>query len=159
MSEIASAPALQIRRAEPPDWPGIRALVSDAGLPEDGLDAALPSSVIAVAGAAPDAATVVGCAAIERYGRAGILRSVAVVQGRRGTGVGGAVVAAAEALAADLAIDDLFLLTETAAGWFPRLGYEPADRSDVPADVAASPEFAYACPVSAVLLRKRLAGP
>ena len=84
------------------------------------------------------------------------MRSVCVVADRRGTGLGRSLVAAAEALAATRGIDDLYLLTETAADWFPRLGYEPTLRASVPAALAASPEFVNACSESAAVLRKRL---
>ena len=53
-------------------------------------------------------------------------------------------------------VDELFLLTETAAEWFARLGYTPDGREAAPASLQASPEFTGACPVSAALLRKRL---
>jgi amino-acid N-acetyltransferase len=63
-------------------------------------------------------------------------------------------VARAEALARARGIGELYLLTETAPEWFPRLGYLPGDRSRVPAALAASPEFTGACPDSARLFRK-----
>ena len=69
-------------------------------------------------------------AAIERFGDDGLLRSVVVAPDHRGSGVGQALVAAAEALAREAGIRDLWLLTETAIDWFPRLGYEVVERAD-----------------------------
>ena len=67
------------------------------------------------------------------------------------------LVAEAEALAAEQGIDDLFLLTETAVHWFPRLGYVATTREAAPAEMTTSPEFASVCPVSAAVLHKQLA--
>ena len=78
---------------------------------------------------ARDGDAVVAAAALERYGDAALLRSVVVAPDRRRPGVGRGIVAAAESLARDEGVRDLYLLTETAVDWFPRLGYEPVDRS------------------------------
>jgi amino-acid N-acetyltransferase len=133
------------------DRPAIEALLTLAGLPLDGLEAALPAALVARSGG-----VVVGCAAIEAYGTAGLLRSVCVAADLRGTGVGSLLVAAAEDLAANRGLTELYLLTETAEGWFPRLGYGVTTRASVPAALTASPEFTGACPESAAVLRKRL---
>jgi amino-acid N-acetyltransferase len=63
----------------------------------------------------------------------------------------------AEAFAAESGIETLFLLTETAEEWFPRLGYSASTRGTVPATLAASPEFADECPYSAAVFRKSIA--
>jgi N-acetylglutamate synthase-like GNAT family acetyltransferase len=140
-----------IERTRDADRPAIEALLRANGLPLDGLRQALPLSV-----AARDEGRIVGCAAVEAYGTAGLLRSVCVAESHRSTGIGRSLVAEAEALAAGTGIDELFLLTETAAAWFPRLGYVAAARDEAPADMAASPEFVSACPVGAAVFRKRL---
>ena len=133
------------------DRPAIEGLLTEGGLPLDGLEMALSTAVVARA-----VGGVVGCAAIEPYGSIGLLRSVCVAPTMRGTGLGGRLVAAAESLAEAHGIGELYLLTETAIGWFPRLGYEPAERSSVPAALANSPEFTGACPESAAIFRKPL---
>ena len=140
-----------VERIGPRDREALEALLRANHLPLDGLDLALPLSVVA-----RDGDELIGCAAVQRYGSAGLLRSVCVEERHRSTGVGQALVDAVEGLAAGGGISELFLLTETAAGWFPRLGYEAAVRADAPAEMAASPEFVSACPVSASVLRKRL---
>jgi len=133
------------------DRPAIERLLSRSGLPLDGLDIAISAAVVVRADE-----SVVGCAAIEPYGTVGLLRSVCVASDLRGTGVGHQLVDAAEKLAARRGISELWLLTETAERWFPRLGYEPATRAAIPAALAASPEVAGACPRSAAVLHKRL---
>ena len=146
-------PVVAVRAAGPADLPAVRALLSAASLPLDGADQAFEQGVVAVAGG-----IVVGAAALERYGTDGLLRSVVVEPGQRGTGVGRALVAAAETLAAGLGIRDLYLLTETAVEWFPRLGYVMLDRAAAPGGIAGSWEFRFACVERGVLMYRSLEG-
>jgi amino-acid N-acetyltransferase len=140
-----------IEPARDSDRTAIEGLLAGAGLPLDGLELALDTAVVA---RGTDA--IEGCAAVEPYGSYGLLRSVCVAAGLRGTGMGHRLVEAAEQLAASRGIAELYLLTDTAEGWFPRLGYVPATRAQVPAALTASPEFTDACPQSAAVLYKRL---
>jgi len=140
-----------IEDARPTDLPATECLLHSNGLPTAGLELAIGTAVVARADH-----RIVGCAAIEIYGSAGLLRSVCVERGHRGVGLGRRLVQRAEAVARHRRVDELFLLTETAADWFPRLGYEPDCRESAPGPLQASPEFTGACPVSAALLRKRL---
>jgi amino-acid N-acetyltransferase len=143
---------IEIRRAQAGGRTAIEQLLVSNDLPLDGLDVALPLALVAL-----DGGRLVGCGAIEPYGSSGLLRSVCIEAGARGTGVGRRLVDELENLALASGIDELYLLTETAGTWFPRFGYEPVERSGVPAAMAASAEFTTACPVSALLLRKSLA--
>jgi amino-acid N-acetyltransferase len=119
----------------------VEALLASASLPLDGAaDAVARAGVVARL-----SGTVVGAAALELYGAAGLLRSVVVSADHRGTGLGRAVVAAAEALARAEGVRDLYLLTETAIDWFPRLGYVPVERAVALAAVGASIEFTTVC--------------
>jgi amino-acid N-acetyltransferase len=93
---------------------------------------------------------------VERHGDAGLLRSVVVDEAVRGTGIGRAIVAATEDLARGASIRELYLLTETAADWFPRLGYEIVERPAAAAVVGASIEFTTVCRDTGVPMRKRL---
>jgi amino-acid N-acetyltransferase len=140
-----------IERALDSDRTAIESLLVASGLPLDGLEIALPTFFVA-----RDDGSVVGCAGFERYGPAGLLRSVCVAPELRGTGVGRELVDAAEQLAVSVGVSELFLLTETAEAWFPRLGYASAARTSVPASLTASPEFTSVCPDTAAVLRKTL---
>lgn len=142
---------IEVEPARAGDRPAIESLLTKNGLPTDGLELAISAAVVA-----RDGDRLVGCAAVEPYAPVGLLRSVCVSSELRGTGLGHRLVDAAELLAAARGIDELFLLTETAIDWFPRLGYLPDERSSAPAKVRNSPEFTGACPESAALLRKSL---
>ena len=145
---------MRFDRATASDVPAVEALLSAAGLPLDGAAEALNLGVVA-----RDEATgaIVAAAAIERYGDAGLLRSVVVAPELRGTGLGRALVAEAEALARSVGIRDLYLLTETAIDWFPRLGYEVVDRAAATAAVGESIEFTTVCRDTGVPMRRVLA--
>jgi amino-acid N-acetyltransferase len=143
---------MPIKRAAADDWPAIRDLLTEAGLPLDGAAEAFATGVVASHGD-----RLVGCAAIESYDGAALLRSVAVVPDQRGTGVGTSLIHAIEDLARDGRVMSVILLTETAEHWFSRLGYASIDRSSVPADVAGSIEFVTACSANAVAMRRTLA--
>ena len=143
---------MQIERARPSDLPAVEALLSAAGLPFAGAALAFESGVVA-----RDGEAVVGAAGVERYGSAGLLRSVVVAPDRRGAGLGHDLVAAAEDLARHEGVRELFLLTETAIGWFPRLGYTVIPRDNARAAVSRSIEFTTACLEAAIAMRRVLA--
>ena len=139
------------QRATAADWPSVRDLLVRVNLPLDCAQSAFETGFVAV-----EDDHVVGCAAIETYDGTALLRSVAVAPERQGSGVGSALVHAAEALARTTGADEMILLTDTAAPWFGRLGYERMDRDGAPADGAASIEFVSACSESAIAMRRSL---
>lgn len=143
---------MRVERAEPSDIAAVEELLAAAGLPLAGVAQAFETGVVA-----RDGETVVGAAGVERYGSAGLLRSVVVAPDRRGTGLGHDLVAAAEGLARDEGVRELYLLTETAIDWFPRLGYAAVPRDEAMAAVGGSIEFTTACAEAAMAIRRRLA--
>jgi hypothetical protein len=50
----------------------------------------------------------------------------------------------------------VYLLTETAADWFPRLGYVPMARQGISGPVLRSVEFTTACSETAVVMSRDL---
>lgn len=147
----ATAGSPSIRAATPNDWPPIAALLSASGLPLDGAAEHLHAFVLAERDG-----VVVACAAVERYGDVGLLRSVAVASPERGTGTGALLVARCVADASASGAASLVLLTTTAERYFLRFGFEVIDRARVPEPVQASAEFQGACPASAVAMRLAL---
>ena len=129
----------------------------------------LRSAELPTAGLADDDAThlwvalhegeVVGSAAIEVHGRDAVLRSVCVASRGRGTGVGASLVTRCISEGRERGLRNLYLLTETAAGWFPRFGFVPIERDAVPEAIAASIGFASLCPASAVAMALSLSPP
>ncbi|MBP1705548.1 MAG: GCN5-related N-acetyltransferase [Chloroflexi bacterium] len=129
-------------------------LLAGADLPRAGFDAVLAAGDVLVARDTRGRA--IGCAAMERHGAAVLLRSVAVDPAWRGHGLGRRLVDTVLARARSSGAREAYLLTETAAGFFDRLGWERCSRSDVPPAVAGSVEFTSACPLSAVAMRRAI---
>ena len=90
---------------------------------------------------------------MERHGDSGLLRSVAVDVEWRGRGIAERLIEDRIAWARRTGIRDLYLLTTTAASYFPRFGFTPVDRADVADGIKASSEFADVCPSSATVMK------
>lgn len=141
------------RRARPEDMAAVRALIERCGLDADGLD----DAVVYVS---ESDGHIVGTVALEQHATgadaAFLLRSAAVEPAVRGQHVGHALVRAAlrhvDSLRAPVG-----LLTETAQDYFPRFGFEPVSRDELPKPLHESSQLRGACPESAhALLRPAL---
>jgi amino-acid N-acetyltransferase len=141
-----------IEAAADRDLPQVHRLLEQLHLPLDGLDDHLETMLVVREGS-----RVVGTAALEVYPDAALLRSVAVDAGQQGRHLGHQLTEAALSLAKAHGAEAVFLLTTTAERFFPKFGFEPIARDEVPASVRASVEFTSACPASAIVMRKRLA--
>ena len=133
------------------DLPAVEALLSQAGLPLDGLRRSERLTVARMDG------RIVGAAALEAYENGVLLRSVVVAEELRNSGLGQRLTLAALAAASRLGHRTAYLLTTTAGGFFSRFGFVAIDRAEVPADVKQSVEFTSACPASALVMRAPLA--
>jgi len=141
-----------ITPAGPADLPAILELLTASKLPRAGIEDHLASTLLARVDSG-----VVGTAALELYGRAALLRSVAVATRFQGQGLGAALTVAALDLARRRGVRTVYLLTETAGRFFPRFGFRPITRADVDVAVRGSTEFTTACPASALVMRAELA--
>jgi amino-acid N-acetyltransferase len=143
--------AAMIESATARDLPDIRSLLERLDLPLAGVDEHLPTMLVAREGE-----EILGTAALELYADGALLRSVAIEPRRQGKQLGHQLTDAALRLAAAHGAITVFLLTTTAERFFPRFGFEPITRDEVPASVRASVEFQSACPASAIVMRKQL---
>ena len=140
-----------IRPATARDLPAIITLLEDSRLPLAGLGEHVATTLVAQRNA-----RIVGCAAVEIHGAAGLLRSVAVDEARRGEGLGHQLTQAALDLARARGLTSVYLLTTTAAEFFPRFGFRETARDEVDPAVQRSVEFTKACPANAVAMRADL---
>jgi amino-acid N-acetyltransferase len=140
-----------IEPAAPGDLPAVLALLTAASLPREGVADHFPRFLVA-----RRAGDVVGSIGLEPYGRSALLRSLAVAPQERDRGLGRELTERLLELAAGDGATRIFLLTETAADFFVRLGFRPIAREDVDPAVRASLEFAGICPQSAVCMRRDL---
>lgn len=97
---------------------------------------------------------VVGAGGLEVHGSVGLLRSIVVAGDARGQGYGSAIAAALEERAVARGVETLYLLTTTAEAFFRRLGFEVVPRSDVPAAIRETRQFATDCPDTAICMRR-----
>jgi len=150
---MESDPLISVRAARPDDLPRVRELLSVAELPLDGLDEQFGDAyAVAEAGG-----TLVGAEGIETYHDVGLLRSAVVDPNWRGRGVGDALTRDRLAWARARGLREVYLLTTTAADYFPRYGFVRVSRTSAPPALQRSREFAEACPQTAVTMRLLLA--
>jgi len=143
--------AITLRQASEEDFPAIEQLLRATKLPVDGVKDSLDSFVVA-----ENDASIVGVAGVERCGRYGLLRSVAVDPQMRGRGIGGALIERLVADSRDKEIPELYLLTTTAEEYFPAFGFARIDRDATPAEVQNTSEFKDLCPSTATVMRRVL---
>ncbi len=136
--------AIIIDAAQETDLPAILALLEKSGLPQNGLSDHITTTLVARENHA-----IVGIAALELYGTVALLRSVAVADQLRGQGLGQQLTKEALKLAEQHGVTLVYLLTETASGFFPRFGFRPIPRSEVAPAIHFSTEWTTACPDTA----------
>ena len=152
----ATKPALgapTVRAARVEDTPAVESLLSSQQLPIAGAATALARGVVA-----EHEGRIVGVAALERCEAFELLRSVAVDPSYRSTGLGRRLVTRLLTDADARRVPAAYLLTTTAAEWFPRFGFAVVSRDEVPDAVRASHEFREACPASATVMRRARGG-
>lgn len=144
-------PNLEITAATPADLPAVLDLIDASGLPHAGLDQHVATTLVV-----RENSRIVGTAALELYGGAALLRSVAVAAALRGQGLGQRLTTAALDLARQRGVHTVYLLTETAGAFFPKFGFKTIGRRDVDPAVQVSQEFTTACPASAMVMAKQI---
>jgi amino-acid N-acetyltransferase len=151
-AQTKHAGCVTLRSARPGDLPFVLSLLDRSNLPSAGVADALPHFVIA-----ESEGELIGVAGLEVYGDSALLRSVAVAESWRGSGVGRTLIERALSVTRERGIKDVFLLTTTADHYFPRFGFTCVSRDSVTKAVQESAEFKGACPTSAIVMRKALA--
>jgi glycerol-1-phosphatase len=147
---FAERPQVHIRAATPADEDGIRELVKEAGLAETepASSESEGSAIVAAADGVPMAT-----ASVRTRDRDSYLHSVVVRPGEQGRGLGTLLVAAAVSAAKRRGASRCFLLTETAPGFFSKLGFQATDRDAMPGWIL---ELARECAVTATTMSRAL---
>jgi glycerol-1-phosphatase len=122
-----SVPPARFEPARLIDGDGIRSLLSSAGLSHEGVEDRLDRTLVCW-----DRKELAATACLEPVGGTGVLRSVAVRDDLRGSGLGMLVSAAAVRGGRALGIADYALFTETAQAFFELLGFRKTERADLP---------------------------
>lgn len=147
------APDILIESATNNDIEDIHALLETNHLPVDGFYEHIGATLVARDRATEVTGKLLGNATLELYGQYALLRSVAVDERLRGRGLGQKLTQNALDMARQRGVDSVYLLTETAASFFPKFGFRPIGRDKVPAVVLQSVEFTTACPTSALVMQ------
>jgi amino-acid N-acetyltransferase len=144
---------IQIIKATGDDRSFIMSLLQEENLPTEDLPPILDHFIVAL-----EHGSVIGVIGLEQYGHYGLLRSMAVNKNYRNIGIASQLLKELEGVAFSMGLDCLFLLTETASAYFERKLYVQVKRDEVPLAVQRSSEFSTVCPLSAIIMKKRLSG-
>jgi SAM-dependent methyltransferase/N-acetylglutamate synthase-like GNAT family acetyltransferase len=143
-----------VREARASDLDAVRALLAGADLPTEGVaDQFGPSYAVA-----EEHGRVIAAVGIERHGAYGLLRSAVVAPSHRGKGVGEALVHERLDWSLRQSLAAVYLLTTSAADYFPRFGFQPIARDAVPAAIQATGEFSSLCPSTSTVMQLQLEG-
>jgi len=142
---------LKIEKANDRQRQAIIALLQSEKLPVEDLPSSMDNFFVAF-----DNAHIIGAIGLEKYNNYGLLRSAVVSKAYRNKNIASQLVKELENYATELGIDCIFLLTETAPGYFERKGYQRIPREEVPEALHVSSEFSHVCPVSAIVMKKYL---
>ena len=126
----------EARPARTEDIPRIEALITGEHLPAYGLDEFLETFFVLA-----DGEHIVGCAGLEVYGEAALLRSVVVAPERRRRDEGRRLVEAALAEARRRGVARVYLFTMNAGDFFGRLGFRDVRPEDFEEAVRASRQY------------------
>jgi amino-acid N-acetyltransferase len=124
-----------------------RSLLKSSNLPADDLDYKKDLLV-----GYYEAGSLVGTGGLEVYGPYALLRSLSVRMGIRGKSVGTTIYEYLVNEARKKQLKSIYLLTETAHGFFQKKGFVDVKREDVPEEVKTSSEFAHVCATSAAVM-------
>jgi amino-acid N-acetyltransferase len=124
-----------------------RSLLRSSGLPADDLDFNRDLLVGYYEGN-----ELVGTGGLEIYGPYALLRSLSVKMGIRGKAVGSAITEYLLAEAKGRSLKQIYLLTETARGFFLKKGFKDVNREEVPEEVKQSAEYSTLCSQSAAVM-------
>ncbi|ULQ51814.1 arsenic resistance N-acetyltransferase ArsN2 [Flavihumibacter fluvii] len=142
---------LFIEPAAAEDFSSVCALLESEQLPISDLRKDMKHFFLAIIGE-----TTVGAIGLDPYGSAGLLRSMIVLPGYRHMGIAAYLVETLETHAKQQAIKELFLITNTAEGFFTKMGFNKISKDQLPVTVASSAEFNGLCPASSSIMKKAM---
>ena len=117
------------------DDPRLVSLLGGAGLPTDDLADKTFIGIVDGSG------QLLACGGMERKGDVALIRSIAVSADRRKGKLGSTIVLKLLAEARNGGVQAAYLLTNSAAPFFERLGFTSIERSRVPAPIVATSQF------------------
>lgn len=140
-----------ITKASDNQRPLVIALLQTEKLPVEDLPVSLANFFVA-----QNDGKVIGAIGLEQYGNYALLRSMVVSKAFRNKNIASSLVEYLEKYGRSMGISVMYLLTETAPGYFEKKGYQKINRDEVPAALKLSSEFSHVCPVSAIVMKKEM---
>ena len=119
------------------DWPKIKALLRESGLPHEDIKTHQLKHFLVIR----DGERISGVVGIELYGPVALLCSLAVSPNYRRFGFASNLLTKIEEYTKEKGAEALYLLTTTAGGFFEKRGYQKIDRKGVPAAIRETSEF------------------
>ena len=144
---------MKLRSASRVDLGDIKELLIVSNLPTEDITEHLDGFIVC-----EEAGKIIGVGGLEVHGTNGVVRSIAVKPENQTKGFGKLIYKSIEHEALRLGVTTLYLLTETAEGYFVKLGFAVMDRTDVPKSIMNSKQFRFLCPSTAKLMFRRLSG-
>ncbi len=138
-----------VRAARPEDLALVLALLEAERLPVEGVAESFADFIVVERGG-----TIIAAAGLEVVANDCLLRSLVVAPSTRGLGLGQLLVTTLLDRARQLRLDSIWLLTETAATYFSRLGFEARPRDEAPTGLRQTAEFRHCCPASATAMSR-----
>jgi amino-acid N-acetyltransferase len=137
---MATPAEVSLRPAVGEDVPIILALLQAYHLPGNELEDHIGNFVVAEA-----EGRVVACGGVEVYDSAtsGLIRSMAVEEGLRGSGVGRLVLEWVIAKAAERGLDEVFLFTMNAHPFYEHFGFRHCTIKDFPKEARRSAQYRF----------------
>ncbi len=140
-----------IQLATADDRAAIIDLLESLHLPTLDLPVTLDNFVIA-----KEKETIVGCGGLEVYGSIALLRSLAVALPWQGQGLGNLLYRATLDFAQEKGVEEVYLITTTAADFFLKQGFQKVERAQVPTAIQQTAQFTSVCPSSATIMQKTI---
>ena len=103
-----------------------------------------------------DGDRVIGTGGLEFFNDCALLRSLSVRKNWQGKGLGKTITRELEQICRARGIPEVYLLTETAEGFFNKEGYEVMDRVDAPLSIKNSSQFTTVCSSTGILMHKKI---
>jgi len=142
---------INIQKAGEKDFETVCKLLLQENLPIADLNPLLENFFIAV-----EDNKITGVIGMDRYGKDGLLRSAIVQKEYRNTGIAAALVARLFNEAAKQGVSTLYLITDTAAAYFEKKGFNKITKAEVAPAVLESKEFNGLCPASSIIMVQKL---
>ena len=139
---------IHIQKAGSKQYDAICQLLSAAQLPIEDINPLPEHFFIAV-----EADEIVAVTGMDKYGNAGLLRSVLVQPAFRNSGVAATLLSQMFSYAKEQGIVMLYLITNTAEKYFEKKGFKKIAREAVPATVLQSKEFNGLCPSGSAIMQ------